>query len=159
MQGISSKLVGGTASTYSTGCICRNDSEKQWGQLNDAYHSTRCYRCGQVWHYCPIHKTQVNNEPDRSKPDWRCTCSSRRDDSTPLYEQGCFNCGEMYYRSSDDDYLTRICAKCFNLYHICPIHKKSVRGPGYHKSAREQTMCQCHQNLDFLGTDWSKPFG
>jgi len=152
-RGISVSLSG--ASSVGVGCLCRPE-ERMWSNIDDGYGTTACSRCNRVWHICPVHIVAVAGEPKRdyNRPTPPCTCKKEWLPPT----SNCPRCGEARFLTPYDTTSTKICQGCRQLFHTCPLHGKSVEGPGYPLSSREQTFCQCHSNPSFLGKGWSKPF-
>jgi len=153
-RGISIQLNG--SSTLGVGCLCKPE-DQMWSQMDDGFQTSACSRCNRVWHTCPVHLVPVGGEPvtrDYDRPTPPCTC--RKTWLPP--RSNCPHCGAEKFLQPYDTTSTKICQNCRKSYHTCPLHGKSVDGPGYPLSSREQTFCQCHQNPAFLGTVWSKPF-
>lgn len=148
--GVTSPLRG--MSIVGVGCVCAA-SDRQWMEANDyPFHTKRCMRCQRVWHQCPLHGADVAGWPKYNET----VCSCNHNWMPP--SSGCPACGQRQARMPFEGYSTRICAQCGATYHVCPVDGKSVDGPGYPLSAREQTMCQCHEKPSFLGKQWSSPF-
>ena len=150
--GISVQLPG--TSSLGARCGCPRDL-KQWKRREDGFSITLCDRCNTAWHYCPIHYVEVEGLPNYSKQSLQ-QCSCRK----PWMPQKnlCPHCRSLEYLKPYDNTSTRICGDCRESYHVCPVDGNSVPGPGYPLTAREQTMCQCHQNPPFLGNKWGSPY-
>lgn len=152
MNAISVSLPG--TSIIGVGCVCDKLSQ-QWIQRNDVWNTVKCMRCDRSWHYCPLHYTQLSGIPNlETTPKFGCICKKQ----TTQTSGKCPKCNSPEYITPHESLTTKVCKQCKTLFHSCPLHFKSVIGPGYHPSAREQTMCQCHENPSFLSESWAKPF-
>lgn len=150
MEGVAVSLPG--ASSFGAGCICHAEG-RQWMRRNDVFQTTKCMRCDRSWHVCPVHRVEVAGMP---KPVTSSQCSCNK----PWMPSGsnCPNCHSTQFQQPFDGTTTRVCQQCRGVYHVCPMDGNAVKGPGYPLTAREQSMCQCHQNPSFLGRQWSTPF-
>jgi hypothetical protein len=140
------------ASALGAGCSCPEES-RMWMQRNDEFLTTMCARCNRTWHYCPIHRVEVADVPNYMLPA-QCSCKKPW---MPAKSQ-CPKCASPHFLKPFETTTTRICKGCRESYHVCPLDGNSVPGPGYPMTAREQTMCQCHNNPPFLGKGWGSAF-
>lgn len=154
LEGIGVRLGG--SSQYGVGCVCETNRRQWVTRANDLLRTTKCTRCGQIWHQCAAHGTVVRGDGieaiSRSSND--CTC--QKPWMPPV--SGCLKCGSSRFEEPHETFSTKVCSNCFSVYHVCPMDGRAVEGPGYPLSAREQTMCQCHENLPFLGKSWTQPY-
>jgi hypothetical protein len=153
-RGISVSLHGSSA--LGVGCVC-NVEDRMWSAMEDGYETCHCARCNRTWHVCPIHRVAVSGEPIRNYNTDVPPCTCKKEWLPP--SSNCPFCSFHQFLVPYDTVSTKLCKQCRQMYHTCPLHGKSVEGPGYPLSSREQTMCQCHQNPSFLNKKtWSTPF-
>lgn len=150
IKGISVSLQG--TSSVGVGCLCRYE-DAMWEQLHyNGVTTIRCLRCDRMWHKCPLHQIDVKGMGPSTSG---CTCGKTWMPTTG----DCPHCGGRQFIMPTETHTTKQCARCRSLYHTCPLHGNSVKGPGYHKSSLTAGGCQCHENHAFLEPKvWSKPF-
>lgn len=67
--------------------------------------------------------------------------------------------GSTSFRIPSDPTNTMYCSNCRQPFHLCPIHRRVIGGPGYRPDDVESRKCQCQLGQSFLSQDrWDQCF-